>query len=76
MAYIDDKIIIEKLNQLSDNLKIDALSYIDYLIYKEHFKKEKRKNENIFDKYYGISENILDIDAQEYINKLRENDRI
>lgn len=75
MELIEDKILIDKISQLPNNLKLDALKFIDYLIFRVNQQKTYKKKENIFDKYFGIAENLTETDAQEYVNKLREDDR-
>lgn len=58
--------IIEELNELdSDELE---------LILKEILMKmdKKKKIQSILDGYVGIGEGVWNIDAQEYVNELRE----
>jgi hypothetical protein len=75
ITILNDKIITEKVQQLPYNLQSEALRFIDYLIFTSKKEKNPEKETNIFDKYYGFAENFWEIDAQEYINLMRDDDR-
>ena len=62
------KTIIEGINDLNP----EELE----LVLKEILMKidRKKKIESILDEYVGIGEGVWDMDAQEYINELREED--
>ncbi len=75
IATFNDNIILEKLQQLPYNLKVETLKYIDYLLFTSKNNKTSEKKINIFDKFYGVAENFWGVDAQEYINEMRDDDR-
>lgn len=60
--------IIEEINHLSP----DELE----LILKEILMRldRRKKIETILDEYMGIGEGVWEVDAQEYVNELREDD--
>jgi len=72
IAINNEKLILEKVQQLPYNLQLDALKFIDYLIFMYKNNQQVEKKNNVFDKFYGIAENFWNEDAQEYINKLRD----